>query len=378
MFEQTKALCRHFLDMGIPGFDLIVYKDGECVLRYMGGYADRENNIPVRGREKYHIFSCSKLITCAAAMQLWEKGMFSLEDNLSDYLPAFAEMTVKTENGVKKAENPIKIMHLFQMTSGMTYEMHTPALEEYYAIHGNNCPTLETVNMFAGTPLEFEPGERWRYGLSHDVLGALVQVLSGEKFEDYVKAHIFDPLEMEHSTFLHPIEDWDGFAKMYRYDRENGQFIPAFNHWAKIGNEYASGGGGCISTVEDYIKFLEALRVGDVILKKNTIAMMATDYLTDRQRETYTYGTTNIGYGLGMRAPRKEAVHKEFGWAGAAGAYASVDPELNLSFYYSQHVITSPNRHLRPWIYNTIRADLLGEKIKVPIGTIDDSPGLTY
>ena len=95
VFEQTKALCEHFLDMGIPCFDLIIYKDGECILRHMGGYADPENKIQIQGNEKYHIYSCSKLITCAAAMQLWEKGAFSLEDDLSDYLPAFAEMTVK-------------------------------------------------------------------------------------------------------------------------------------------------------------------------------------------------------------------------------------------------------------------------------------------
>ena len=96
MFEQTKALCQRFLQMGVPGFDMIVYKDGQCVLRHMGGYADRENKIPMQGNEKYHIYSCSKLITCVAAMQLWEKGMFSLEDDLADYLPAFRERMVKT------------------------------------------------------------------------------------------------------------------------------------------------------------------------------------------------------------------------------------------------------------------------------------------
>ena len=378
MFEQTKALCEHFLDMGIPCFDLIIYKDGECILRHMGGYADPENKIQIQGNEKYHIYSCSKLITCAAAMQLWEKGAFSLEDDLSDYLPAFAEMTVKTKDGIQKAKKKIKIRDLFQMTSGMGYDMHTPQLEEYYKIPGNNCPTVETINMFAKNPLEFEPGDGWKYSFSHDVLGALVEVLSGEKFEDYVKTHIFIPLGMDNSSFLHPIEDWDGFAKQYSYDSKTGQFLPAWRFWCHLGKEFAGGGGGCVSTVEDYIKFLEALRTGDVILKKETIAMMATDYLTDRQREMYTYGTANTGYGLGMRAPRKDAVHKEFGWAGAAGAYASIDPELNISFYYSQHVLNSPNRPLRRWLYDIIRADLLGEEVKVPIHMIDSHPDLTY
>jgi CubicO group peptidase (beta-lactamase class C family) len=311
-------------------------------------------------------------------MQLWEKGLFSLEDDLADYLPTFKDMMVKTEDGVRKAKNPIKIKHLFQMTAGLTYEMHTPALEEYYAIPGNHCPTVQTVNQFAKTPLAFEPGEGWKYSLCHDVLGALVEVLSGEKFENYVKTHIFDPLGMAHSTFIHPLEDWTGFAKMYQHDRATGEILPAYRHWCHIGKEFAGGGGGCISTVEDYIKFLEAMRVGDGILKKETIAMMATDYLTEQQRAMYTYGTTNIGYGLGMRAPRKDAVHREFGWAGAAGAYASVDPELNISFYYAQHVITPPNRHLRPWLYNAIRADLLGEKITFPFEETDKNPELTY
>ena len=378
MFEQTKALCQHFLDMCIPCFDLIVYKDGECVLRHMGGYADPEKKIPMKGNEKYHIYSCSKLITCAAAMQLWEKGMFSLDDNLSDYMPAFKEMTVKTADGVRKAKNPIKIRHLFQMTSGMNYDMHTPELEEYYNIPGNNTPTVETVNMFARTPLEFEPGEAWKYSLSHDVLGALVEILSGEKFENYVKAHIFEPLGMENSSFLHPLEDWEGFARQYRYNAETGQFVPAWRFWCHLGKEFAGGGGGCVSTVEDYIKFLEALRVGDVILKKETINLMATDHLTEQQRATYTYGTANIGYGLGMRAPRKDAIHKEFGWSGAAGAYASVDPVNNVTFYYAQHVLSAPNRHLRRWLCETVRADLLGEKVEVPIEQADVTPSLTY
>jgi len=378
MFEQTKALCQHFLNMGIPCFDLIVYKDGKCVLRHMGGYADPDNKIPIKGNEKYHVYSCSKLITCAAAMQLWEKGLFSLEDNLSDYMPAFKDMMVKTEDGLRKAKNPIKIKHLFGMTSGMNYKMHTAELEEYYAIPGNNCPTVETVNMFARTPLDFEPGEGWRYSVAHDVLGALVEVLSGEKFENYVKAHIFDPLGMENSTFLHPLEDWEGFPRQYTYNAETKEFVPTWKFWCHLGKEFAGGGGGCISTVEDFIKFLEAMRVGDVILKKDTIKLMSTDHLTEQQRPMYPKGSPSVGYGLGMRTPRQDPKHTEFGWGGAAGAYASVDPVNNITFYYAQHVIKGPNRHLRPWLYDVIRADLLGEKVEVPINTVDDTPSLTY
>lgn len=378
MFEQTKALCQHFLKVGIPGFDLIVYKDGECVLRHMGGYADPENKIPMQGKEKYHIYSCSKLFTCVAAMQLWEKGLFSLEDDLADYLPAFREMTVKTETGIEQAKNPIKIHHLFSMTAGLNYDLQTPALQEYYEACNRRCPTVELVNEIAKTPLEFEPGTGWRYSLCHDVIAALVEVLSGEKFENYVKTHIFDPLGMENSDFLHPMEDWEGFARQYRYNTATGEYEPWWKNAYRPGKEYASGGAGCVSTVEDYIKFLEALRVGDVILKKETIAMMAADRLTEQQRRMYTYDKVVNGYGLGMRTPRLDPTWTEFGWGGAAGAYASVDPVNQITFYYAQHVLAAPVRPLRPWLYRTIRADLLGEKIQIPIMEEDDNPSLTY
>ena len=122
MFEQTKKFCDTFIEMGHPGFDLAVFKDGECILRYMNGYSDIENKIKVNGNEKYNIYSCSKVITCTAALQLWDKGLYSLEDKLSDYMPEFKEMTVKTSDGIKKAENPILIKHLFEMTAGFSYE----------------------------------------------------------------------------------------------------------------------------------------------------------------------------------------------------------------------------------------------------------------
>ena len=193
-----------------------------------------------------------------------------------------------------------------------------------------------------------------------------------------MKAHILDPLGMKNSTFLHPLEDWEGFAKQYKYNAETGEFLPAWCYWCHLKKDYASGGGGCISTVEDYIKFLEAMRVGDVILKKETIALMATDRLTEQQRMMYNKASLSVGYGLGMRTPRFDPKRTEFGWGGAAGAYASVDPVNNVTFYYAQHVLKAPNRHLRPWLYKTIRADLHGEKIEVPIEKADDTPSLTY
>jgi len=376
MFEQTKALCQRFLEMGIPGLDLIVYKDGECILRHMAGYADPEKKIPIRGKEKYHIYSCSKLFTCVAALQLWEQGKFQLEDKLSDYIPAFREMNVKTENGIQKAKKPILIHHLFEMTSGLSYVLHSEEMEAYYKEDGYRCPTRELVERLAKRPLEFEPGERWLYSLSHDVLAALVEIWSGEKFEEYTRKHIFQPLGMKDTDFLHPMEDWEGFARQFRYDEASNSYEPWWKNTYRPGREYASGGAGCVSTVEDYIKFLEALRVGDVILKKETIAMMATNRLTEAQLAT-TWRPSD-GYGLGVRTPYCIPDHTEFGWGGAAGAYCSVDPVNNLTFYYAQHVITAPNRELRRWLYKTIKADLRGEQIQVPTASLPCPPSITY
>ena len=120
MFERTKTFCDSFLERGLPGFDLAVYKSGQCILRHMGGYSDLENKTKIDGSERYNIYSCSKPITCTAALQLYEKGLFSLEDKLSDYMPEFEHMTVQTQGGVKEAEKPILIQHLFEMTAGLS------------------------------------------------------------------------------------------------------------------------------------------------------------------------------------------------------------------------------------------------------------------
>ena len=277
MFENTKKFCDSFLDIGVPGFDLAVYKDGECVLRYMNGYNDIENKVKINGKEKYNIYSCSKPITCVAALQLWEKGAFSLEDKLSDFMPEFGNMTVKTSEGIKKANKTILIKHLFEMTAGFSYDCCSPQLLKFFNDTNGRCPTREAMKYLAKEPLLFEPGERWEYGLCHDVLAALVEVLSGEKFESYVRKNIFDVLGMKDSTFMLPSYCIETIASQYKFENGKvtnlGKAIPYY----KLGSEYASGGAGCISTVDDYIKFLEALRVGDIILRKETIDLMRRD-----------------------------------------------------------------------------------------------------
>ncbi len=357
MFEKLKRFCDSFLELGVPGFDLAIYKDGECILRYMNGYSDLENNIKINGNERYNIYSCSKVITCTAALQLWEKGLFSLEDELSRYMPEFSKMMVKTDDGIKKAKNQILIKHLFEMTAGFSYDCYSPQLKKAIMETNGKCPTREVMKYLAKEPLIFEPGNRWEYSLCHDVLGALVEVISGEKFEDYVKKNIFNIARMNNSTFLLPSVEIETIAPQYRF--EDGKAVnvgkPILTY--KLGSEYASGGAGGISTVDDYIKFLECLRTYK-LLKPETVKLMMSDRLTDEQKRTYWLKDTH-GYGLGVRCPNGSERYVDFGWGGAAGAYLAIDVQNAISVYFGMHLLSSPTQGLRSMIYRFVRAELI-------------------
>lgn len=357
MFEKTKAFCDSFLELGVPGFDLAVYQDGKCILRHMNGYSDLENKVKMTGDERYNIYSCSKVITCVAAMQLWEKGLFSLEDKLSDYMPEFKDMTVKTENGIQKAEHPILIRHLFEMTAGFSYHCRSPHIIIAISETDGRCPTRETMKYLAKEPLLFEPGDRWEYSLCHDVLAALVEIISGEKFETYVKKNIFDIVGMSRSSFMLPEEELNTIAEQYRF--ENGRAVNVGKNIVsyKLGSEYASGGAGGISTVDDYIKFLEALRTHK-LLKVETLKLMMTDRLTEWQKRTYWTQATH-GYGLGVRCPKGNKQYTDFGWGGAACAYLAVDVENKISLFFGAHLLSSPAQGLRSMLYRFIRAELI-------------------
>lgn len=340
MLKKVKKLCDIYLEAGLQGYDLVIYKDGKCIYRKFDGVSDVENKIPMNGKERYNIYSCSKPITCTAALQLWEKGLFSLEDKLSDYMPEFAEMMVKTEDGIKKAQKPILIKQLFEMTAGFSYDVSLPSLMKCHEETNGKCPTRETMRYLAKEPLSFEPGDRWEYSLCHDVLAAFVEVVSGEKFELYVKKNIFDKLGMDNSTFLLPDDELDTLAEQYCFQNGKHKNVGKNIVFYKFGSEYVSGGAGGISTVDDYIKFLEGLRTG-VLLKPETLKLMTTHRLTEDQERTYFTGETH-GYGLGVRCDVGVEGYSDFGWSGAAGAYLGIDLKKGISFYFATHLLSSP------------------------------------
>ena len=333
---------------GWPGSDCLVLWHGEPVFRHQAGFADVEAKAPMTGRERVNLYSCSKIATCTAALQLFEKGLFKLDDPLADYMPEFADMKVMEDGATRPAKGPIRLWHLFTMTAGFSYDLNSPALAAYRAANPA-CPTREFIRHLADDPLHFDPGARWNYSLCHDVLAALVEVLSGQLFADYVRDHIFAPLGMSNTTFLMPDSELGTIAPQYRWDPASKKPVPCGPTIQpyKAGAEYASGGAGCISTCDDYIKFLEALRIGDIVLGKETIDLMVTDRLTDETRPYYW--KTDCGYGLGVRC--KSAILPDgigdFGWGGAAGALSVVDREHGFTVMLIQHMLGAPDSALR-------------------------------
>jgi len=357
MFTNLTKFLDSFLDMGVPGFDCIVKKDGETIYRHSNGYSDLENKITISGKELYNIYSCSKPITCVATLMLYERGLFKLEDKLSKYMPEFETMTVNTEDGIKEAEIPITIKDLFCMTAGICH-LIVPEIEKVKAETNGKCPTREIMKAIAKEPLHFECGSQWEYNLCHDVLAGLVEVVSGMKFEDFVKKNIFEPLGMTNSTFLFPENEREKISAHYRFQDGKPTLISKTPIYV-LGSQYASGGAGCVSTVDDYIKFLEGLRTGK-LLKDETVDLMSTNMLNEKQLSTYVLEKKGYGYGLGVRCPRDEK-RTDFGWSGAAGAFCAVDKPHGISVCYLQHMTSSPNIPLRNEIIDYVLEDIKNE-----------------
>ena len=354
-FSRLNELLDKFIDMGVPFFDIEVRYNGEKVFRRMYGYSDYEKKQPVNGKELYEIYSCSKPITCAAALTLLEKGKLSLSDKLSDYLPEFKKMTVY-ENGIlREAKKPITIEDLFTMTAGFTYDVNTENI-----IAGKNeiegAETREMMRYLAKDPLVFEPSERFNYSLCHDVLAAVVQVIAGESFGEYIKKAVFDKAGMENTTYLPDKISSGKLAAQYIYDSETGEYKKLSGNFSRFGNKYESGGAGCITCVDDYMKFLEGLRIGDVFLSKETIKLMTASRLPVSKLKEYPLFKRGYGYGLGLRCPLDEkSLHTDFGWGGAAAAYAAFDIKHSFYLYYAQHVLNSPNQELRNELPGIVR-----------------------
>ena len=363
---KVYELLKRFEAMGIPLIDCIVYHRGKCVFRHLSGFSDEAKQKPVDGKELYNIYSCSKLITCTAALQLVEKGDIRLDAPVYDYLPEFRKLTKCVDGRIEPVRNTMTVRHLFTMTAGLTYNTATENLKRCYADTRGEMPTREVMKYLAQDPLAFEPGEGWFYSLCHDVLAAIVEVVSGERFGEYVKKRIFDPVGMKRSTFLLPDEKLSDIAAQYKWLEDEQKFVPTGPRITpyKLGSRYESGGAGCVSTVEDYIAFLEALRAGETLLRRDTVKLMSTpqipvEFTTEARPEPpRQFMLTGYSYGLGVRCPKPGSGKPDFGWGGAAGAFLAILPEAEATIFYCQHVRNSPNRTLRIGLPTAVVEDL--------------------
>ncbi len=348
MFEKLKAVVDDSLAMGIPGADILVYKDGKEIYRYFAGTASAEG-APMTGKERYNIHSCSKLITCTAALMLYEQGKLGIDDKVSKYMPEYGHLAVMEKDGtVRPARTEMTVRHLFTMTSGLAYNVHSPAVMKVIEETGGRAPTRDVIRALAAEPLRHDPGARFIYGISHDVLAAIIEVVSGMRFGEFVKRNIFDPLGMRSTSFSVPENEYDTICDQYTCTYEGG--APVYRLMTErgygLGTEYESGGAGCVSTVEDYMKFLEGLRTGKLI-SADTVALMASAQLSPNELESHWIGEAGYGYGLGVRCPAAGGDLHDFGWSGIGGTFSMIDMGLGVSAYFAMHVIGRPSNEMR-------------------------------
>ena len=361
-------------DFGVPGVDCLVTKDGEELYRYGKGIADKDTGAKVQPNQLFNLYSASKPITCTAALQLVERGKIALNQPLYDIIPEFRNMKVMNADGkAVPAKKPIIMRHLFSMTAGFSYNLWNDAMKEVSRRTNGAMPTVESVKAFAAEPLSFEPGTHWQYSVCHDILGAVIEIVSGMSFGDYLKQNIFEPLEMNDTGFERSDEVCSRIAPLYELHDSGAENVfekkPILPNYV-LGPEYQSGGAGLVSSVDDYMKFIIAMYSGGVgkngarILSKRAIDLMRTNQLDEVALKDYNWDAlTGYGYGLGVRTnihPEKAGLSPagEFGWSGAAGAYIHIDPENRIGLYYSQHMLNNMEHVIAPRLRNLLYAAL--------------------
>ena len=357
--QKLDAVLEHITELGTPGCSMIIHKDHEEIYRGKAGVNDTETNSPIEYDAIVNLYSSSKVITCVAMMQIIGNGKVLLDDPLYKYLPEFKNVQVRDHDShgrefLRAPVRDITIRHLMTMSAGLDYDLGSEPIRRVRERTGGRCPTVETMRELATKPLLFDPGEHYEYSLCHDVLGAVIEVCSGMSFGEYLKKNIFEPLEMNDTTFHLTDEQKKRLACQYRYNGETGKVDKITTDCAYIlGTEYESGGAGIFSTLDDYGKFVDALACGGVgkngarIISEDMLSLMHENQFTDAVRYA-DFAHAGYGYGLGVRthidrgASGCPAPLGEFGWGGAAGTQMIIDPVNHISMFYLQHMLMTP------------------------------------
>ncbi len=337
---------------GIPSVDCTIYKDHELVYRHMCGTTDKAYSKPIEGDEQYIMFSMTKVQTMTAVMQLVEQGKLSLEDEVGKFLVAYQNLKVEVDGQVKEVKTPMLVKHLLSMQSGLDYDLERPGIKRVLAEKGQQATTREIVDAFVESPLKFVPGEHFLYSLSHDVAAAIVEVVSGMSFGEYLKKNIWEPLGMKRTFFAKPINHLEKLATQFQMDEQGytTPMDPTCNY--QLSESYESGGAGLISCTEDYAVFADTLACGGIsregvrIIQPETIEVMKQNLLCEASQQEIINNMGRLGYGYGcgvqvllqpelLGSPAPAGV---FGWDGAAGSCIIMDTQSKLSLVYIQHV----------------------------------------
>ena len=331
----------------IPSCRMAVYREHECLFSYEDAFSEED-----RSKDLYYLFSASKVITCTAVLQLIEAGKLGLFDNAEKYLPAFADVKVRRDGKLEPAKRKITVHQLLTMTAGLTYNLGDEAIRKMQAETDHKGTTRQVADAIAQMPLIFEPGEKFNYSLCHDVLAAIVEVVSGQTFGEYLSEHIFAPLGMKDTGFKPTEEALARMTQQFLVNQHLQAAVPqAPSCPYRITENHESGGAGMISSLNDYCLFADALASGSAkngyqLLKPQTVDLFRADHLTPQTYASFcSINRTGYSYGLGVRtmidpkAANTKAPVGEFGWDGAAGAYVLIDPDNKLSIVYMQHVL---------------------------------------
>ena len=274
-------------DQKIAGGVVIISHDGKIGFFHAYGLMNHEAGKPMSPDTIFRIYSMSKAITTAAALTLYDAGKLGLDDPVSKYIPSFASVTVATTNGLRAPKRALTIRDLMLHTSGLTYGDGPAALKKAYA----QLKPLESTNLaemaekLSKVPLAFDPGTDWNYGTGIDVLGRVIEVVSGKSLNEFLAETIFQPLDMKDTGFSVPPEKLGRLAA--NYTRTNGTLkvidVPTESKFAKRVTLF-SGGGGLVSTAQDYMGFLTMIERGGTLdghrlLRDETVRLMTSNQL---------------------------------------------------------------------------------------------------
>ncbi len=354
--EHFDALMQDYVGQGkMNGIVVIALHKGKIVHYNSYGLRNIEAKEAMQKEDIFRVFSMTKPIVSAAALTLMEEGKYLLNDPVSDFLPEFKNPKVYVEEKdgemiLENAKSPIRFRHIFTHTSGISYGTLVPLLGEdslytkrfQEADLFNSQQTLaEMIKKLAGLPLIRHPGATFCYGFSADVLARLIEVISGQSVDEFLKKRIFDPLEMNDTGYIIPKEKWDRMATVYTNDESGILKVSPLSTDSFKNRRLLPGGHGLVSTAMDYARFSQMLlNKGELngvrILSPKTIELMTSNFLRDEDNDTPFFDRKESGFGLGVQVVIEPVIFGKlwskgtYGFSGYTNTYFFVDPEAEL------------------------------------------------